>query len=151
VALVIHAGDALAGLEVTVFIENVVGWEEAFVSASQEGPVREKSGGVVKGLAHGAFVWSRNTTDHGNALAGLLDKGPVAQAVLDESGLVQQVPGRISHKSQLGKDDQVTILSLGPSDGLNNSVRVALEVSNEGVDLCQCHSHLFVLVPVMSS
>src|SRR5712691_6563438 len=128
---------AVAWCEVALLVEHaVVGQEDLVVHGLQLSVVDE--GRSVEDVA--VLV---DEADHcRDSLGGADDKVEVLEVVADESGLQDEVFGRIAGDGQLRKANDVDALVAGASDPVDDQACIAAEVPDGGVDLSQPDSQV---------
>jgi len=124
-----------SGLEVTVFVKNIVGRQQTFAgNRSDLTPVTEGGGVVERATLAGGIEFdradqSRRLADRGG------DLGEGVGHVWDKAALEEQVAGRIAADRELRKDHQLRALRDEFDVGVEDAPAVTGEVANDRVEL----------------
>ena len=131
----------LARLEVAALVEHVVGRQEPLYGPVQHPAVLEQGRGVEQRLARSLRVAVHVAADHPDTAHGVHQVVERIEIGLHEIVLFQQVPRRIAREHQFGKDHQRAAPLAGLCGRIDNLLRVAPEVPDEGVDLGDADFH----------
>src|SRR4051794_8275554 len=135
-AAVFEQDEVAAGSEVPVLVEDSVVRQETLTVDRLDLPGSADGAGVVE------IAVEPRDADQGDDSSRLTRESlSLGLRGADEAGPEQQVLRRIAGHRQLGKDDEVYLVVLGLCEPLENSLRVPVEVADDGVDLSQRESH----------
>ena len=101
--------------------------------------VREHEARVVELPA----LEERRADEHGDAVRRLGDRVDRAPCRAHEPGAEQQVLGRVTGNDELRKEDEVGACLARPLEPVDDTGRVAVDVADDAIDLCECQSHRF--------
>ena len=120
--------------EVPLLVEYRIIGQQLLVVFPPDLTLGTEGGGVVKvqPLVHEA-------DDRGALVGSGRHLGQGGQVVRDETGLEQQVLGRVAGYRQLGKHGEVRLRFLGHRNALDNALHIARQVADNRIDLAQGH------------
>jgi len=134
----------ISWLEVPLLVEDAVIGEHALSIGGGDFAVFEDGCAVVNVIA--IFFCKAHNEGLFGAVCGEFIYG---EAVIAEEVLfVEQIFGRIAAEGEFGKDDQIGIGLKGSGVDASHFFGVAGQITDDGVELCQCHAHA-VLLPYM--
>ncbi len=123
--------------EVAVLVEDAVVGQEALAVDGPDRAVGEDVAGVVEVAVE---VGSPDERDDARRLGGDRLDAPARRA--DERRAQQQVLGRVAGDRELGEEHEVGAGVACLAQVREDALRVAVEVADDGVDLCERESHL---------
>ena len=85
----------------------------------------------------------RCADEHGDPVGGLGDLVDRAARRADEAGPQQQILRRVAGDDELGKEDEIRVRLARPAEPFDDRGRVAVDVADDAIDLCECESHRF--------
>jgi septum formation protein len=129
------------GLEVAVFVEDVVGGQETFPRVADDSAVLAESGGVEEAAAGGGGIFFNGADQRGHAADKSGDFGEGGLDVGDEAALEEKVAGRVAADDELGENDQSGTLGDEGLVGVEDEPAVAGQVADGGVELGKSDAH----------
>lgn len=129
------------GFEVAVFVEDIVGRQEALVGGGDDLAAMNEGGGVERGPA-GAGGVSLDRADERGDVADV--RGDFAEGVFaigNEAAFEEQVARRVAADDELGEDDEFGALGDEDVVGVEDLAAIAGKVADGGVELGEAESH----------
>ena len=133
---------SITGAEVAPLIKDVVTGQQLFLGNRPPAQAIHQHHTVVQPWTAGIGCGQRSSHQQGDAAVQLVHQ-PLQHRVLllDAAGLEQLVPGGIPPEGEFRGEHQLNSLLFCPAHGLQNPLRVALEVADHGVELRQGDAH----------
>ena len=127
---------AVGWLEVTIFVEHVVGGKQGLVEGRSDGAVFQKNGAVEEGAAHFGGI-GRGHSHQQRRRAGQLARDAIqlTMTAADESLAHEQIAGEIAHEGQLRGHHQGSPFALRTPDSPDDERRVAGDIAGRRIDL----------------
>lgn len=140
-AVELHDGGFLGGFEITVFVKDVVGREEAFAGGGGDAALFAKRGAIESGATlagsvglDGAEYGGDNADLGGDFAGGLLN-------IRDEAALKKQIAGWVAADDEFREDDEFRALGDEGVIGVENPPAIAGQVADRGVELGYAEAH----------
>ncbi len=129
-------------LEVSVFVEHVVGREECLAEPMMKFAALQENRAVVERAPDVGHVRFGQPDENGRTVSQLARKvrGPFPAAT-DERGAEQQVARKIADECEFRADGELRARARSLSRGGDDELRVAVEVSDRRIDLKQRDFH----------
>jgi hypothetical protein len=141
VAGVVDDGGRVGGLEVAVFVEDIVGGQQAFAAHGDDGAPVAKGGGVVERASLAVGFSSTVPSEGGHGAGGGGDLGERFGHVAHEAPLEEQVARRIAAHTSSGKDHELRALGDEGGVGFEDLAAVAGEIADGGIELGEAEAH----------
>ena len=125
------------------FVEDVVGRQQRLVLLKQDLPLADQHRGVAQRLAGVPARGQGRAHQHrgpGITPGNLRQPGQGLLHLLDQGGLLHQVPGRVAHQKQLREDDEVRGAAMA-LQGVDDLLQIAADIPHRGVELGQGDFH----------
>ena len=127
-----------AGSEVAVLVEDAVVRKVVLLVDATDLAVGQDEARVVEvGVEVGRADQHRDAVGRGR------DPVDAAPRGAHEAGAQQQIFGRIPGYDELGKEDEIGVRGARLAEPVDDRGRVAVDVADDAIDLCECESHRF--------
>ena len=124
------------GLEVTRFVEDVVGGQQHFVLLENDAAVRPEARRRSRRLA-GWDVGARGVADQDGQRRFLRETGDLVAIAFEEAGAFEQIQREIAADAEFGKDGEIGAAVFGFAGHVENARGIAGEVADGGIELAR--------------
>jgi hypothetical protein len=129
------------GLEVAVFVEDVVGGEETFAADGNDGTTVAEGGGVVERAAAAGGVEFDGADDRGDGAGRRGDLSEGFGDIRDEAAFEEQIARGIAANREFGEDDEFGPLRDKSGVGRENFPTITGEIADGGIELSETKAH----------